>query len=200
MSGRDYGGLYDTEDARDSCGVGLVVDIGGRRSHSVVEKGLRLIEGMAHRGAENGDGRSGDGAGILVQIPHGFVSSLGIPVPEAGRYGTGLVFLPKDRDQGDALLAVLEGICAEHAVSVIADGSEIACTMVDATEKPRLISLFGYKMDIAPGARSLIFPAKAGRQCIGPIEMEPPGTVVHPVSPHPHPSLRWRADRFERDR
>ena len=120
MSGLDYGMLYDPEDARDNCGVGLVVDIGGRRSHSVVEKGLRLIEGMAHRGAENGDGRSGDGAGILVQIPHGFISSLGVPVPEAGRYGTGLVFLPKDRDQGDALLAVLEGVCAEQAVSVIA--------------------------------------------------------------------------------
>ena len=66
MSGLDYGMLYDPEDARDNCGVGLVVDIGGRRSHSVVEKGLRLIEGMAHRGAENGDGRSGDGAGILL--------------------------------------------------------------------------------------------------------------------------------------
>ena len=85
MSGLDYGMLYDPEDARDNCGVGLVVDIGGRRSHSVVEKGLRLIEGMAHRGAENGDGRSGDGAGILVQIPHGFISSLGVPVPESGR-------------------------------------------------------------------------------------------------------------------
>lgn len=113
-------GLYDPADDRDSCGVGLAADISGDPSHGTVEMGLRLLENMAHRGAENGDGRSGDGSGILVQIPHRFISGLGVPVPEPGRYGTGLVFLPKDAEAAEALLGVLRSVCAEHAVQVLA--------------------------------------------------------------------------------
>lgn len=114
------GGLYDPRDGRDSCGVGLVASIGGERSHRTVETALRVLENMAHRGAENGDGRTGDGAGILVQVPHRFIASLGIPVPEPGRYGTGLVFLPRDVALGDRFLELLKAVCQRYAVSVIA--------------------------------------------------------------------------------
>ena len=113
-------GLYDPADDRDSCGVGLAVSMDGERTHRTVEMGLRLLENMAHRGAENGDGKTGDGAGILVQIPHRFIGSLGIPVPEAGRYGTGLVFLPKDAALADRFLELLKAVCGRFAVHVIA--------------------------------------------------------------------------------
>ena len=113
-------GLYDPTDDRDSCGVGLAVSLDGERTHRTVEIGLRLLEKMAHRGAENGDGKTGDGAGILVQIPHRFIASLGIPVPEPGRYGTGLVFLPKDAACADRFMGLFKAVCQRFAVQVIA--------------------------------------------------------------------------------
>ena len=113
-------GLYDPTDDRDSCGVGLAVSLDGERTHRTVEIGLRLLEKMAHRGAENGDGKTGDGAGILVQIPHRFIASLGIPVPEPGRYGTGLVFLPRDAACADRFMGLFKAVCQRFAVQVIA--------------------------------------------------------------------------------
>ena len=89
-------GLYSPENEHDACGVGLVVNINGSKYHDVVEKGLTVLENMAHRGAEGGDLKTGDGAGILLQIPHEFILLNGIPVPEKGRYGVGMVFLPKN--------------------------------------------------------------------------------------------------------
>ena len=91
--------LYRKEYEHDACGVGLAVDISGKKTRDIVEFGLRINENMAHRGAENAD-RTGDGAGITVQIPHEFIVSQGIQVPEEGRYGTGLVFLPKRSADG----------------------------------------------------------------------------------------------------
>ena len=89
-------GLYRPENEHDACGVGLVIQIHNDKSHEIVENGLQVLEHMAHRGAEGADDKTGDGAGILVQIPHEFILLQGIPVPEKGKYGTGLVFLPKD--------------------------------------------------------------------------------------------------------
>ncbi|MDO5853203.1 MAG: glutamate synthase large subunit [Thermoplasmata archaeon] len=120
MSETEHGGLYDPADERDSCGVGLTVNMDGSKSHRTVEIGLRLLENMAHRGAENGDGRTGDGAGILVQIPHRFIESLRIPVPEAGRYGTGLLFLPKEAASAGRFLELFKAVCQRFAVHVIA--------------------------------------------------------------------------------
>lgn len=90
-------GLYDPANEHDACGVGMLVDIHGRKSHSIVDSALTVLENMRHRGAEGADNKTGDGAGILVQIPHEFILLQGIPVPEKGHYGTGLVFLPKDQ-------------------------------------------------------------------------------------------------------
>ena len=97
-------GLYDSASEHDACGVGMVVNIRGDKTHELVSNALTVLENMSHRGAEGADGKSGDGAGIMVQIPHEFILLQGVPVPEKGRYGTGLVFLPKDAAQRGRIL------------------------------------------------------------------------------------------------
>jgi glutamate synthase (NADPH/NADH) large chain len=98
-------GLYQSQFEHDACGVGMVVNIHGNKSHQLVDDALRVLENMRHRGAEVG--KDGDGAGILLQIPHEFILLQGIPVPEKGKYGTGLVFLPKDKDRQQGILSVI---------------------------------------------------------------------------------------------
>lgn len=105
---QDKKGLYDSAYEHDACGVGMLVDIHGRKSHQIVDSALTVLENMRHRGAEGADNKSGDGAGIMVQIPHEFILLQGIPVPEKGRYGTGLVFLPKDQEAQKAFLQVIK--------------------------------------------------------------------------------------------
>ncbi|MBR3455486.1 MAG: glutamate synthase large subunit [Bacteroidaceae bacterium] len=97
--------LYQSQFEHDACGVGMVVNIHGNKSHQLVDDALRVLENMRHRGAEVG--KDGDGAGILLQIPHEFILLQGIPVPEKGKYGTGLVFLPKDKDRQHGILSVI---------------------------------------------------------------------------------------------
>jgi glutamate synthase (NADPH/NADH) large chain len=112
--------LYLPEYDRDSCGVGLLVDIHGNKSHDIVEKGLQVLENMLHRGAESADNKTGDGAGIMLQIPHEFILLQGIPVPEKGKYGTGLVFLPKDKEQAAACMEALQNILEQEELSLLA--------------------------------------------------------------------------------
>jgi glutamate synthase (NADPH/NADH) large chain len=99
-------GLYQTAYEHDACGVGMVVNIHGGKSHELVDHALKVLENMEHRGAETRD-KTGDGAGIMVQIPHEFILLQGIPVPEKGTYGTGLVFLPKDEQARQTLLSMM---------------------------------------------------------------------------------------------
>lgn len=99
-------GLYSPAYEHDACGVGMVVNIHGNKSHELVDNALKVLENMEHRGAETRD-KTGDGAGILLQIPHEFILLQGIPVPEKGRYGTGLVFLPKDPKRQSEILSVM---------------------------------------------------------------------------------------------
>lgn len=94
-------GLYLNSNEHDGCGVGLLVNVKGIKSHRIVEQALQVLEHMTHRGAEGADPLTGDGAGIMVQIPHEFILLQGIPVPEKGRYGTGLVFLPATKTPHD---------------------------------------------------------------------------------------------------
>lgn len=104
-------GLYNAAYEHDACGVGMLVNIHGEKSHAVVESALKVLENMRHRGAEGADNKTGDGAGIMLQIPHEFILLQGIPVPEKGHYGTGLLFLPKnEKDQSDILSIVIEEI------------------------------------------------------------------------------------------
>lgn len=89
-------GLYDPQNEHDACGIGMMVDLKGNKTHELVDSSLTILENMKHRGAEAADNKSGDGAGIMLQIPHEFILLQGIPVPERTKYGTGLVFLPKE--------------------------------------------------------------------------------------------------------
>ena len=116
-------GLYQSQYEHDACGVGMVVNIHGGKSHELVDNALKVLENMEHRGAETRD-KTGDGAGIMVQIPHEFILLQGIPVPEKGKYGTGLVFLPKDEKSQQEILSVMieeierEGLTLMHLRAV----------------------------------------------------------------------------------
>lgn len=96
-------GLYDPTFEHDACGVGFVCNIKGKRSNKIVRQGLEVLERLSHRGATGADPKTGDGAGILIQMPHNFFTAIldgtNINLPAAGEYGTGLVFLPVDSAQ-----------------------------------------------------------------------------------------------------
>ena len=113
-------GLYNPENEHDACGVGFVVRITGERTHDIVERGMQVLENMMHRGAEGADQKTGDGAGILVQIPHEFILLQGIPVPERGSYGTGLVFFPKEKKESDLCMGMLTSILAKDGLTLLA--------------------------------------------------------------------------------
>ena len=106
MTNCNLQGLYQPDYEHDACGVGMVVNIHGGKSHELVDNALKVLENMEHRGAETRD-KTGDGAGIMVQIPHEFILLQGIPVPEKGRYGTGIVFLPKEQKAQQEILSVI---------------------------------------------------------------------------------------------
>ncbi len=139
-------GLYDPGNEKDSCGVGLALNIDGRKDHRIVEYGLRILDNMEHRGAENADGKTGDGTGITVQIPHSFFVSLGIKVPEAGRYGSGIVFLPRDPVSAETCLSIIREECVRYGVY------EICCRDIPVDHsvpgpqalesEPRIVQLF----------------------------------------------------------
>jgi len=139
-------GLYNAEYEHDACGVGMVVNIHGNKSHELVDNALKVLENMRHRGAEGADNKTGDGAGILLQIPHEFILLQGIPVPEKGKYGTGLVFLPKDEKKQDAILSIMieeierEGLSLMHLRNVPTNPE---CLGVSALEtEPAIKQLF----------------------------------------------------------
>ena len=107
---RKRNGLYDSANEHDACGVGMVVNIHGNKSHQLVDSALKVLENMRHRGAEGADNKTGDGAGIMLQIPHEFILLQGIPVPEKGKYGTGLVFLPKGKKEQEDIVNSLKNV------------------------------------------------------------------------------------------
>ena len=117
-------GLYAPAHEHDACGVGMIVNLNGSKSHELVDSALRVLENMKHRGAEGADNKTGDGAGIMVQIPHEFILLQGIPVPEKGKYGTGLIFLPKDPKEQEHILSIVieeverEGLTLMHLRAV----------------------------------------------------------------------------------
>lgn len=117
-------GLYESANEHDACGVGMVINIHGEKSHYLVDSALKVLENMRHRGAEGADNKTGDGAGILLQIPHEFILLQGIPVPEKGYYGTGLLFLPKNSKDQSAILSIIieefekEGLNVMHLRNV----------------------------------------------------------------------------------
>ncbi|MBI1864326.1 MAG: glutamate synthase subunit alpha, partial [Nitrospirae bacterium] len=105
-------GLYDPQFEHDNCGVGFVANIKGVKSHDIIEKGLQVLLNLTHRGATGADPETGDGAGVLMQMPHLFLKEecrkIGIDLPAVGRYGAGLVFLPRDVVQRNRCEELLE--------------------------------------------------------------------------------------------
>jgi glutamate synthase domain-containing protein 2/glutamate synthase domain-containing protein 1/glutamate synthase domain-containing protein 3 len=116
-------GLYDPSHEHEACGVGFVVNIQGVRSHDIVRKGLQILDNLTHRGACGCDPLTGDGAGILVQIPHEFLGreaeKLGFALPAPGDYGVGMVFLPRDAKRRQACEAVFDRTVREEGQRVL---------------------------------------------------------------------------------
>ena len=111
-------GLYNPSFEHEACGVGLVANVKGRKSHDIIEKGLEVLINLGHRGASGADPETGDGAGIMVQMPHEFIVSafgrVGVSAPEPGDYGVGMTFLPRDGEEGARCEATIERIVVEE--------------------------------------------------------------------------------------
>jgi glutamate synthase (ferredoxin) len=116
-------GLYDPSREHDACGVGFVVDMKGRKSHAIVTQALSILKNLEHRGACGCEENTGDGAGILLQIPHEFFvkesTAAGFKLPAPSHYGAGLVFLPRDSAQSKRCQEILEKIAAEEGQTVL---------------------------------------------------------------------------------
>ncbi|HEV8225899.1 MAG TPA: glutamate synthase central domain-containing protein, partial [Methylomirabilota bacterium] len=116
-------GLYDPAHEHDACGVGFVVDMKGRKSHAIVDQALQVLKNLLHRGACGCEVNTGDGAGILIQMPHAFLARecgrLGFTLPAPRHYGAGLVFLPRDAAQAARGRAILESVVREEGQAVL---------------------------------------------------------------------------------
>ena len=112
-------GLYRQEFEHGSCGIGFVAHVKGRKSHSIITMGLDILRNMTHRGAEGADSKTGDGAGVMIQIPRDFYLIQGYALPPEGQFGTGLVFLPKNLDDAEKCTEIFLGIIQEEGVDFL---------------------------------------------------------------------------------
>ncbi|MBI9061429.1 MAG: glutamate synthase large subunit [Marinilabiliaceae bacterium] len=112
-------GLYDPANEHDNCGIGFVAHIKGQQSNEIIKRGLEVLTNMTHRGAESSDNKSGDGAGILMQIPHEFFATFGFDLPASGKYGTGMVFLPVDDSEALLCQETLNKYMLEEGLELI---------------------------------------------------------------------------------
>src|SRR5579862_1668575 len=116
-------GLYDPRYEHDACGMGFVVNLGGEKTHDIVRKGIEILINLTHRGACGCDPETGDGAGILIQIPHEFLSresaKLGFQLPDPGTYGVGMMFLPVEPQQRLICEGIVERIAREEGLTVL---------------------------------------------------------------------------------
>jgi glutamate synthase (NADPH/NADH) large chain len=115
----EHQGLYSSAYEHDSCGIGFVANIKGKASHDIIERGLEVLERMEHRGAESADNKTGDGAGLLIQIPDGLYRKKVPSLPDPGSYGTGIVFLPRDSGEAEHCIAELERIIGEEGMKTV---------------------------------------------------------------------------------
>ncbi len=116
-------GLYDPSHEHDACGMGFVVDLNGNKSHEIIRKGIEILVNLTHRGACGCDPETGDGAGILIQIPHEFFvrecRDSGFSLPDPGVYGVGMMFLPVEPQQRLMCEGIVERIAREEGLTVL---------------------------------------------------------------------------------
>ncbi len=162
-------GLYDPANEHDACGMGFVVDLKGRRSHEIVEQALEILINLKHRGAVGAEVNTGDGAGILVQIPDAFLrrecAKLGITLPEPGRYGVGNVFVPTNEETRLATEAMFEEVVRKEGQEVLGwRDVPVDDSMIGPTAKcaaPRFRQVFIKRGDdLADGPGGLAFERK----------------------------------------
>ncbi len=148
-------GLYRAEFEHDSCGIGFVANLKGKKSHDIIENALTMLSCMEHRGGTGFDVKSGDGAGILIQIPHDFLSqetaALGFNLPDAGNYGVGMIFFPSDQAQHEACRDILNQNIAELGLTLIGyrevpgDNSMLGAASIET--EPKIEQVFIAKPD-----------------------------------------------------
>ncbi|WIM98184.1 glutamate synthase large subunit [Actinoplanes oblitus] len=146
-------GLYDPAFERDACGVAFVADIHGRRSHDVVAKGLSALIRLDHRGARGAEQNTGDGAGIMIQVPDEYYRAiLDFDLPEAGHYATGLVFLPTDADEAARAIKVFEKYALVEGGDLLGwrevpvDPADLGATAEDARPAIRQVFLAAHRL------------------------------------------------------
>ena len=145
-------GLYDPRNEHDACGIGFVVNINGEQSHEIILKGLQILINLTHRGACGCDPETGDGAGVLIQIPHKFfvreTGQLGFTLPPAGEYGVGMMFLPVEPHPRLQCEGIVERIAREEGLNVLGwrdtptQGSAIG--RVALVSRPYIEQIFQY--------------------------------------------------------
>lgn len=162
-------GLYDPAFEHDACGVAFVVDMHGRRSHDIVAKGLSALANLDHRGATGAEDNVGDGAGILLQIDHDFLTQVcDFELPAAGTYATGIGFLPADPDEAEKAVAEVERIVADEQLRVVGwrevphDGAELG----------------SMARDVQPTFRQLVVAARDGDEPLTGLDLERRAFVV----------------------
>ncbi len=142
-------GLYHSEFEHDNCGIGFVVHIKGKKSHDIIHKGLEVLENMIHRGAEGADSRTGDGAGILIQIPRDYYLIQGYSLPAEGQFGTGLLFLPQNKADAKK--------CEEIFISLI---NKENIDIIGFREVPRISSVLGeVALSTEPAIKQILLAA-----------------------------------------
>src|SRR6516165_6368847 len=140
-------GLYDSRFEHDACGVGFVADLSGRRTHQTVAQALTVLRNLDHRGAKGSDPDTGDGAGILTQIPDAlFRASCAFGLPAAGNYAAGLAFLPTDATECARVQAAVTDLAAQEGLSVLGwrdvPYDDAFCGRGARATMPRLAQLF----------------------------------------------------------
>ncbi len=184
-------GLYHPQNEHDGCGIGFIANIEGRKSHDIVLKGIQILVNLTHRGACGCDPQTGDGAGILIQVPHAFFdrecTRLGFSLPSPGEYGVGMVFLPVDPPERILCEGIVERIAREEGLSVLGwrdtpvNGNAIG--RVARGSQPYIEQVFirgGAAMDQDALERKLYVVRKRAESAVAQSDMKERGTFYLP--------------------
>lgn len=190
-------GLYDPSNEHDACGVGFICQMKGKRAHEIIGQALTVLVNMDHRGACGCETNTGDGAGILIQLPHKFLqkatANLGFTLPEAGRYGLGMAYLSPNPHVRKASEALFEQVAAEIGLSVLGwrdvptDNSSLGKTAIASEPFMRQVFVardancaddIAFERKLSFCARSATSASAMGKSTI---------TGIAPVFPHAPP-------------